>query len=47
MITHIDEKGVLSIMPQNKYEDKQIRKFYKKNKGKPIETVIQFNVLSK
>ena len=47
MLVDIDENGILNIMPQNDFEDKQIRKFYKTNKGQPIEKVIQFNVLAK
>lgn len=47
MLVSIDERGVMSVMPQNEFEDKQIRNFYKTNKGQPIEKVIQFNVLAK
>lgn len=47
MYASIDEEGVLSISPSNEFDSKQIKKFYKTNKGKPIESVIVFNVLAK
>ena len=47
MYASIDEKGILTISPSNDFDSNQIRKFYKTNKGKPIETVIVFEVLSK
>lgn len=38
--------GVLTISPDNKLESYQIKSFYKRNKGKAIETVILFETLT-